>query len=255
MRHDTFIAEKYRNNPALKAFLEALPESFETGGEMLWNGRNKIKSFSIDGLPEIVVKRFKHPNIIQKIGYLFRKHKAYKAYSNGLELIKRGIDTPYPVACSMISKGLFVDDAYYICERCDLPPVEDLLHCDDWSKSMAEDIAHFLAKLHRKGILHNDFNDTNVRFRATESGGFDFSVIDINRMDFYDSIDMIPMKERIENMTRFTGRYDLFELVMRVYANDFALSEEWVQKAIEQKKIHDRNWYRKKKILHPFRKK
>ena len=64
------------------------------------------------------------------------------------------------------------------------------------------------------------------------------------------------MKERIENLTRFTGRIDLFEHVAREYAKNCGLPiEEWTKEAVEQKKRHDRNWYRRKRILHPFRKK
>lgn len=250
IRQKTHIAEKYQNHGELKDFIYALPTSFDQCGELLWNGRNKIKMFTLGGTEKIVVKRFKSLSFFQKIGYCFQKHKAYNAFHNGERMIHLGIHTPTPIAYIIQYKNLFISDAFYICESCDMAPIEDLLYRDDWNEPLATDFACFVATLHQKGILHHDLNDTNVRFIKQQDGSYDFSLIDINRMSFYDSIDKIPMKERIENLTRFTGRYDLFSYVIKIYAHEFKLNEKWVRQAIEQKKRHDRNWYRRKRILH-----
>ena len=249
------IAEPYKNDIQLKKLIDNLPDSFSNVGEMLWNGRNKIKAFKMECGKELVIKKFKTLNPIQRIIYALRPHKAHKAYINGIELIKRGFHTPYPIAYVEIRNWQFIKDAYYICERNDMPPIEDLLYRDDWDNNLASAFALFAVQLHKQGILHHDLNDTNVRF-TNDGNKYEFSLIDINRMSFYDSIDDIPMKERIENLTRFTGRIDLFEHVAREYAKNCGLPiEEWTKEAVEQKKRHDRNWYRRKRILHPFRKK
>lgn len=248
------ISEQYKGDRQLKELTDGLPDSFTRSGEMLWNGRNKIKAIMMEDGREAVVKRYKPLNLFQKLSYAFRPHKACKAYINGLELVRRGFHTPYPIAYVEIRNWRFIKDAYYICERMDMPPIEDLLYRDDWDKGLATAFARFTAQLHKQGILHHDLNDTNVRF-ASKDNEYEFSLIDINRMSFYDSIDDVPMKERIENLTRFTGRIDLFEFVAREYASCLGLPvEEWTQTAVEQKKRHDRNWYRRKRILHPFRK-
>jgi len=254
MKHIAFIAKEYKTNDSLNRFIQELPDSFNADGELLWNGRNKIKAVVLDGGKEIVVKRFKPLKVIQKLGYLFRLHKAHKAFINGEELIRRGFDTPFPVACVELHKGHLISDAFYICERNDMSPIEDLLCRDDWDKELATAFARFLASLHKQGVLHHDLNDTNVRFCKTKNGKYQFSLIDINRMTFYDKIEDIPMKERIENMTRFTGRISLFEYVAKEYARTFGLDiEEWSARAVKQKQQHDRNWYRRKRLLHPFR--
>lgn len=255
MKTKVYIAREYEGNASLEAFIHALPQSFEQGGEMLWNGRNKIKSFAQEDGKDIVVKRFKSLKAIQKLGYLFRDHKAHKAFVNGQELIRRGFDTPAPVACVEHYGGGLIGDAYYICLRNDMPPIEDLLCRDDWDRELATAFARFVVSLHRQGILHHDLNDTNVRYARNADGKYVFSLIDINRMNFYDNMEAIPMKERIENMTRFTGRISLFEYVAREYSRAFGLDENvWTQQAVEQKKRHDRNWYRRKRLLHPLRK-
>ena len=255
MRQITYIVEYYQNHKELKQYIEALPGSFDYGGNMLWNGRNKIKEFHIEGMEEVVIKRYKAPNFFQKVGYLFRKHKAYKAFHNGLKIMQLGIQTPAPIACVMIYNGPFISEAFYICKRCGFPPIEELLQRDDWDQALARDFARFTSLLHQKGVLHHDLNDTNVRFIKEPNGNYAFSLIDINRMDFYKHMESIPMKERIENLTRFTGRYDLFAFVIRLYAQEFGLDEDWIQQAIAQKKKHDCNWYRRKRILHAFSRK
>ena len=58
--------------------------NFENTGRVLFSGRNEIRLVNIDG-EDVVVKRFKRPNLFQKIIYtFFRKNKAYKSYHNGV---------------------------------------------------------------------------------------------------------------------------------------------------------------------------
>lgn len=253
-----FVADK-----KLLQFLDNLPDSFESGGTALWNGRNRIKLFEIsatmpDAAPRLmVVKCFKHPNFVQQIGYAFSTHKACRAYRNGLELIRRGFVTPCPIAF-VEKRGCCrcVEDAYYICEPTDLPCIEGETDRDDWNRALAKDFAAYVAALHKRGVLHHDLNDTNVLYRKSPDGGYTFEVIDINRMKFFAEGAEIPFKERVENLTRFTGRIDLFEYVAREYFKTLGVRdlENEVALAVSQKLLHDRRWRRRKALCHPFRK-
>ena len=249
------IAEQYKGDKQLKELIDNLPDSFSNAGEMLWNGRNKIKAIKIEGGKEAVVKKFKPLNLFQKFCYAILRHKAKKAYLNGLELIKRGFPTPNPIAYVEIRNGRFIKDAYYICERNDMLPLEDQICCDNWNRDIVSAFAEFVARLHMNGIMHHDLNNTNVRYKVNDDKQYEFSLIDINRMSFYVNAEEIPMKDRIENLTRFTGNIDLFDHFARVYAQACGLNiETWMEKAIKQKIRHDRNWVYRKRILHPFRK-
>ena len=64
-----------------------------------------------------------------------------------------------------------------------------------------------------------------------------------------------PMKECVENLTRFTGRMDVFECVAREYVKLRGMDEKILQKIIEAKKIHDWRWAHRKGILHYFKRK
>lgn len=248
----------YATNRSLMQLIDSLPNSFDNGGVLLWNGRNKIKSFNIptdNGSVEVVVKRFKHLSLIQKAVYAIRRHKARKAYYNGLELVKRGVRTPAPIAFVEQRNGLWLTDAYYICEATKLKSIEGEIDRDDWNYKLATAFGHFVAYLHSKGVLHHDLNDTNVLYDTDGVGNYHFEVIDINRMKFYDSGDNIPQKECIENLTRFTGRLDLFEYVTRAYASARNLEdvESFVERAVAQKRLHDLKWRRRKRFSRLFK--
>lgn len=253
MKKKQWIAPTYEDDVRLKRLLKGLPESFDTQGALIWNGRNKIRN--IDGL---IVKRFKHPSLLQQVGYWFRRHKAHKAFENGQELIRRGFDTPTPIAAVELWSGCTLQFAYYACEAVSpkAEPIETYIDRDDWNRDVARAFAQFVAQLHEAGILHNDLNDTNVLVEIDDQGEYHFSLIDINRMKFFAKGEVIPTKEWIENLTRFTGRLDLFEFVIREYARVRGMDEETTaQRSVAQKRTHDRNWYRRKRFLHMFKQK
>lgn len=253
MKRIVNINPKYNDNSTLLSLIDGLPDSFHTGGELLWNKRNQIKAFG-----SIIAKRFKQPNGIQKLIYAFRKHKAIKAFENGLELIKRGIDTPEPMAVVELRKGPFLVEAYYFSQPDLSHGIKELTDRADWSKPLAKAFAQFVAQLHHAGILHHDLNNTNVLYKQVNATGtdFHFSVIDINRMTFYPLNTEIPIEACLDNLTRFTGRLDLFEYVVREYAKARSLDEEKVVSlGLSIKRKHDRDWYRRKRITHLFKQK
>lgn len=228
---------------------------FEETGTTIHAGRNVIKLIDTEE-GEIVVKRFRKPDFLQKIIYtFFRKTKAFRAYRNGNELIKRGFSTPQPISYIETKKCGFIDYCYYVCGIDNNPPIEDLTDRNDWDRELAADFAVFVAKLHSKGILHHDLNDTNVLYNKDKEGRFSFSLIDINRMRFYPLGKDVPLKECLDNLTRFTGRIDLFQYVVEQYAKERNLDiESTVKVGLKIKTVHDRNWYRRKRFTNKLKK-
>lgn len=225
-------------------------EGFDQETRVLYKGRNVIKAMTVNGR-EAVVKRYRRPDILQKIIYtFFRKTKAYKAYHNAVKLRELGFNTPEPIRYEETRRFGLVDYCFFVSGHDDNPPIEELTDRDDWNKEIASSFARFVADLHEKGVIHRDLNDTNVRYEKTtcDYGEFQFSLIDINRMTFYDS-KLIPVDICLDNLTRFTGRIDLFEFVVREYSRVRGLDEETTtSKALKIKIIHDRNWYRRKRF-------
>jgi tRNA A-37 threonylcarbamoyl transferase component Bud32 len=236
-------------------FVRNLPELFEQSAAVLYAERNIIKRFSADEsdaiLNSVVVKRFKYPNLIQRIVYsFFRDSKAKRAFYNAAELLRRGVSTPVGIACiEQWKNGLFAY-GYYVSGSDYAPPVrEKLIEPEQFDAVMAEDFAAFAASLHAKGILHHDLNSTNVLYHS-ENERYGFSLIDINRMDFLPEGEYPSRHDCFDNLTRFTGRMDLFGYVMRHYAAKRGWDENSaVKEAVAIKNRHDEQWRRRKAFL------
>ena len=249
------VNPEYEANSTLRNFIEHLPDIFVEQGVTLYDKRNVIKSFSLDiqdkVLCNVVVKRHKKPNLLQRIVYsFFRSSKAKRAFYNARELRHRGIDTPQEVAYIEQRGALLFKYGYYVSGCDNAPPIiEKLVHQPEFDRAMANDFASFAMELHKKGILHHDLNPTNVLYRPTENA-YHFSVIDINRMDFLSEGEFPSMKDCLENLTRFTGRMDLFEYVLRCYVEKRGWDIELaMQDAFIIKKRHDDQRRRRKAFL------
>ena len=232
--------------------ISTIPSRFDEEGELLFAGRNTIKLFSIDGT-ELVVKRFRRLGLFKGLIYtFFRKSKAQRAYRNGGRLIQLGFDTPQNIAYIETHRNGLLEYAYYICGVDAAPAIDGRLNeQEDFDKRMASDLAAFLFELHQKGVLHDDFNCSNVLYHPLDNGHYHFSVIDINRMHFFDG--MPALEECMENMTRFTGRIDLFTFVAKEYIKCRGMAPESIDLFVNTKKRHDEQWARRKKLLKRFK--
>lgn len=227
--------------------MASIPDRFEVEGTLLYKGRNTIKRFDDGGVP-YVVKRFRRPMFVQRVVYtFFRPGKARRAYHYGLRLKQLGFATPEIIAYLETRSGGLLDQSYYICRVDDAPPIcERLNDPEEFDRMMAADLARMLANLHQKGVLHGDFNSTNVLYRPQDDGHYAFSLIDNNRMRFCKGVPSLA--DCMENMTRFTGRMDLFEFVAKEYVAARELPSSAVEQLIAQKQRHDARWVRRKRF-------
>ena len=230
----------------LRDYIATLPSQFEHDGETIFEGRNVIKKFQVGG-DTIVVKRFRKPHLIQKIIYTFFRHgKARRAYANGGRLLHLGFSTPTNIAYIETHRHGLLEYGYYISGVDDAPPICIKLNDQEqFDTTMAADLAGMMAALHKKGVLHHDLNSTNVLYHALPDGHYTFSFIDINRMKFCEGYP--PLDECMENMTRFTGRMDLFEFVARAYVNVRQLPPDMVETLLAVKRRHDERWVKRKR--------
>lgn len=175
-------------NPAYRhvaSSLSAIPAGDYAVVKTFCNNRNTVELVEIDGKP-MVVKRYKKTNILTGLIYtLFRKSKARRAYEHAIELLKRDISTPFPVAYFEKSRWGIFHTGYFISEYLDLPPVSDLFYTDRLSDTehymMADSLSRFTLSLHLKGIVPLDYNTGNLLV-AKDGDRYRFSLIDINRM-------------------------------------------------------------------------
>ena len=222
------VHPEYRN---LTSFVQYLPVTFDCNGELLYRGRNTVKRYEVGGVC-VVVKKYKHPNLIQRIAYtFFKKSKTERAYKFAALLREKQIDTPHEVAYIEIKKqGLFTT-GFFISENCSDPDTSVLLKEGDFDHCLANALAGFLVELHEKGILHGDLNLTNILYHSDEDQHYHFSLIDTNRSVFKKP----THHECLDNLKRITHNRELLIYIITLYAKRRGWNpEECVEQVIHQ---------------------
>jgi len=199
-----------------RGFCEAIDTHFDRHHESIHKARNEIKKIACDGY-SFVVKSFKVPGFTNRLVYTYlRTSKAQKSYDNALRLQSLGINTPEPVAVireltPTLHKSYFISIAFEyeftIREPLLNPDFEDREH-------LFGSFARFTADLHKKGVLHMDYSPGNILIKKT-TDGFDFSIVDINRMHFKP----VGFRSGCKNFSKLWADRDVLELIAREYAN------------------------------------
>lgn len=207
------VLPKYRS---ASDFVARLPEAFEKEGEVIYAGRNVVKRFDT-AYGEWIVKRYKTPNLIQRLAYTFwRKSKAERAFLYAGKLNSIGIDTPEGIGYVECGKNGLFHTGYFISTACHYPSLHPALVTNaEFDKRLASALASFLVSMHRKGVMHGDPNPANILYHTDEEGRFRFSVIDTNRSVFKASL---SRKECLDNLKRVTHRRDLLQYIVEEYA-------------------------------------
>ena len=195
-------------------FIRQLPATFDQSGELLYQGRNVVKRYRVDG-QSLVVKKYKHPNFFQRIIYTyFKSTKTERAYKFAALLRDKGIESPHEVAYIETRRhGLFTT-GFFVSLNCDYPPVSTTMTANEFTPPLAESLARFLVELHEKGILHGDLNPTNILYHTDDTGQYRFSLIDTNRSKF-----KRPTRDDcLKNLKRLTHRRELLTYITTLYA-------------------------------------
>ena len=249
----------------LKSFIYDLPSHFESEGTLLYRGRNVVKLYQVDGM-SLVVKRYKHPNIIQRVVYTyFKRSKTARAYDYAALLRKKGIDTPHEVAyIETFKKGLFTT-GYFVSLYYSYPPTSVQLDVEEFNLKfsdpllsnvattypadetkefnypLANSLAAFFVELHSKGILHGDLNLSNVLYYQKEDGNYHFCVIDTNRSVFKQP----TPNECLENLKRTTHRRNVLIYLVSRYAE----LRNWSSKDCADKIVRQLDLFEKRNRL------
>jgi len=131
---------------------------------------------------EVAIKRFRQARWWQRLG---GEAKALRTFRIARRLLDLGIATPEPLAAVVSGSG--DGHAYYLCRWQDGGVVADLHGADDGRGSSTDRVARlaafatWAARLHGAGVLHRDFNPSNVLVV-----GGDHALIDLNRIRFVD---------------------------------------------------------------------
>lgn len=240
---------------AERQFVRQLPTLFDTDGEMLYQGRNTVKRFVIEGKP-LIAKRFKKMDLLKKIELMLGGCKAKRAFTNAERLLSLGFKTPKPL-------GYLIDDSgysYLVTQEDKGIPLLDGMNETEISAdaranqkalgkeqtSLAEAFADYALSLHLAGIIHKDFNNTNIRFTRDESdGNYRFSLIDINRMKFHDS--RPTLRVCLDNLHLFSECTDFYRAVLSRYLHQSSIfTQQLFESELDKKQQHDKRYAQKK---------
>ena len=208
------VNSKYEH---LKEQILNLPEKFLEQGDTIYEGRNVLKTFEIEGI-KVCVKSFRKPNFVNKWVYAhFRKSKARRSYEYALELQNRGINTPEPIAY-IEEKSMVLGRSYYIClnQEYDFTLRELYGENIEDRKEVFRQFADFSYSLHQNDVFHIDYSPGNVLIKKQENGYY-FSVIDINRMQFK----KIDLNLALINLSKIWAADYMYPIVAEKYSKAY----------------------------------
>ena len=210
----------------LRAWIEALPDTFEKQGEVIYDARNQIRLIVAPDGTETCVKRFHAPRGLNSWVYIhWRTPKAVRAYENAVRLQAAGVGTPEPIAYILITEKGLLRESYLVCRKSVL--TRNFYEFRHHPLAGDEDIicafARFTAAMHEQGILHKDYSPGNILFDRRRDGTVAFEIVDINRMVFDKPV---GLDTACRNFCRLWGKEDFFILLAKEYAKARGFDEE-----------------------------
>jgi tRNA A-37 threonylcarbamoyl transferase component Bud32 len=201
--------------------------NFDSEGILFGDGqRNKIKLFEIEG-KTINIKSFKIPHLINKIAYkYFRKSKAKRSFEYATILLEKGIGTPQPIAFFENQDFIGLNESYYVSEhlQCDLT-FRELVEISDFPDrdNILRQFTRFSFELHEKGIEFLDHSPGNTLIKKNAEGNYDFFLVDLNRMNFHDTMDF---DSRMKNLSHLTPKKEMIVVMSNEYSKLYSAQKE-----------------------------
>lgn len=211
---------KFIFNPSFENYqniFEKLILNFKTDGTLIGSDkRNAIKYFEVTG-EKINIKSFKQPNFFNKIIYkYFRKSKARRSFEFAKILQENGFGTPEPMAYLENFDWIGLTTSYYFSRQLDDVFMfrEAIFDVNFENRELITiKYTQFFFNLHQKGIEFVDNTSGNTLIRKTQSG-YDFFLVDLNRMNFHPSM---SVNIRISNLAKLTNDPSIIKIISEEY--------------------------------------
>ncbi|WP_158729510.1 MULTISPECIES: Kdo domain containing protein [unclassified Flavobacterium] len=234
----------------------SLINKFDISGEVVDKGkRNEIKFFSGNGV-NYNVKSFKKPFFFNKIIYaVFRKSKALRSFEFAEILLKKGLNTPNPIASVENYDLLGLSHSYYVSEHLYYDFLfRDLVETENYPDltNILLQFTNFCYTLHEEGIEFLDHSPGNTLIKKSSEGKYEFFLVDLNRMNFHKKM---SFDKRIKNLSKLVTRTDMVITISREYAKLYNKSfEETFEKLVFYMTSYNKKQVRKRKIKLFFKK-
>jgi tRNA A-37 threonylcarbamoyl transferase component Bud32 len=212
-------------NERLKDFVLNIKTYFkQEKNTVIYDKRNIIKIVNFED-KRYVVKSFKIPHLLNQIVYkFFRDSKAKRSFDNSYQLKKMDINTPQPIGYIEFPTRFRFKESFYISEFFDFDFEIRAVFADkhfEERKNILKKFIEYTYKLHKKKVHHIDYSPGNILVKKT-SYGYEFSIIDVNRMEFIEFNDDL----RMQNLAKLTNDKEDNEFMAKYYAQIAKLDEK-----------------------------
>lgn len=211
----TKIAPRYAH---LETFAASMPQIFEHEGEVIYRGRNLIKTMTAPDGTLVNVKRYHQPSGPNRLIYSWglRESKGSRAFRYPAILAAKDIGTPDAIALVEERNSLgLLGYSYLLTVQ---SPYPNTLYAMGDAKegeyeALAEALGRFAAHLHEQEVLHKDFTPGNILW-SHDADGYHFALVDINRMAF----GPVSSKTGLATLCRLWGPKAFVRLTAESYA-------------------------------------
>ena len=211
----TKIAPRYAH---LETFAASMPQIFEHEGEVIYRGRNLIKTMTAPDGTLVNVKRYHQPSGPNRLIYSWglRESKGSRAFRYPAILAAKDIGTPDAIALVEERNSLgLLGYSYLLTVQ---SPYPNTLYAMGDAKegeyeALAEALGRFAAHLHEQEVLHKDFTPGNILW-SHDADGYHFALVDINRMAF----GPVSSKTSLATLCRLWGPKAFVRLTAESYA-------------------------------------
>ena len=202
-------------------------KNFKNDGVVVGHGsRDGVKFFTVGGL-KFNFKSFKQHNIINRHVYkYYRKSKSRRSYEYAQMLLDKGFHTPRPIAFIENHDLIGVTSSYYVSEQLEeVFTLGDALYNPDFTdrEEIIRLYTQLIFQLHENGIIFIDNASGNFLIKKID-GEYRFYLVDLNRMSFYEEIDI---SKRLINFERLTSDKEIIQLISQEYARLSGQSPEF----------------------------
>lgn len=192
--------------------------NFKTDGVIVGHGnRNTVKYFEIEGR-KFNFKSFVQHNVINRHVYkYYRKSKARRSYEYANILLNKGFLTPTPIGYVEFYDFWGLTSSYYVSEQLeDIFPLTDALYNPEHRDraKIFRSYTSLIYNLHENGIEFIDNASGNFLIKK-ENGIYHFYLVDLNRMNFHNEIDI---SKRLQNFERLTDNPEIIKIISEEYA-------------------------------------
>ena len=220
--------------------------NFNSQGKLIKDSRNTIKIFDL-GEIKINIKKFKTPNIFNRIAYsFFRFSKANRSFSYANRLLATNIPTPDPICYAEDFKYLLIDECFYVSKHIDYDFDMKYIFENKELNSRDELIRKFVIfthNLHENGIMFLDHSTSNTIIKKIDND-YKFFLIDLNRMKFK----KMNSEDRLKNFRRLKLNDDLIKKISVYYSEIIGIDNKVIFEKIKKyaKDFQDKRAKRKK---------